>query len=166
MKKTGKRITSVLLSVLMVLSMITTSFADTAGGFGSMGAEIAAEAEEIAAAEAEVLDAQQAEAKENAAEKAAEELLGADADIELEPSTDNPTETKTVAVGGKLVVEITNGSTREDYTFTIKNSNDKAVTVSESSLTLAKGAKGTFEITGVADGTATISISNDAQSRA
>ena len=161
MKKTGKRITSVLLSVLMVLSMITTSFADTAGGFESMGAEIAAEAEEIAAAEAEVLDAQQAEAKENAAEKAAEELLGADADIELTPDSDNPPEENVeVAVGGKLVVKITNGSSRSAYTFTVNSDKPSVATVTVDSLEIAAGGTESFEITGVADGTATITIAN------
>jgi len=82
------------------------------------------------------------------------------ATVSVTPSTSNPSEDATIAVGEKLTVKVTNGSSSSSYTYSVSMSKDGVASAATSSASIAAGATGEFSFTGLANGTVTITIQN------
>ena len=80
--------------------------------------------------------------------------------INITPTTDNPEESITISVGGTYTINVTNGGS-STYDFSATLSKEGVAQIQPSSVHLEAKATGTFTVTGVADGTVDINISNN-----
>ncbi|MDO4816674.1 MAG: hypothetical protein Q4A83_08805, partial [Bacillota bacterium] len=81
--------------------------------------------------------------------------------IEITPTTGNPKDDISINVGESFILKLINGSSRENYTFTLSFDKDGVASASSKSIDIAMGETGEIVITGANDGTVTISITND-----
>ena len=86
----------------------------------------------------------------------------ADKTVDITPTTDNPEESITIAVGETLAITVTNGSTREAYDFTATLGNTGIAELqSDATVHIDKSATGQFIVKGLTNGTVDITISNN-----
>ena len=85
-----------------------------------------------------------------------------DKTVDITPSTDNPEESITIAVGETLVINVANGSSSNGYDYTATLSVSGVAEIQgAATVTIAAGSTGQFAVTGLADGTVDITIQNN-----
>ncbi len=85
--------------------------------------------------------------------------------VDITPSTSNPEVSATINVDDTLIINVTNGSSREAYDFTASLSDTGIAEIQGSNpVNIAAGAIGQFTVKGLANGTVDINIQNNQSS--
>ncbi len=82
--------------------------------------------------------------------------------VDITPASSNsPNVSETINVGETLIINVTNGSTSNSYTFTATLSKEGVADIDPASVTIAASGTGQFTVTGLTAGTVDITIQNN-----